>query len=208
MREQAGLASGDVSDEPARPALVAAQAFVFPHGPPHERVVEVAEDRIQHGLVEASVVVDPALELPVEHQRQVREGLVRTTIDAPAAHLAPHPRLRLARYRRGEVQEVLPEPVLRQPRAERVAEKVERRVLIRATPVGVLAVHDAGLLLIELKAALRQPRSDLGPQLQGLPLAPSVDDDVIAVALEPDGRELPGHPRVERVVHEHVREQG
>jgi hypothetical protein len=29
VRERAGLASGDVSDEPARPALVAAQAFVF-----------------------------------------------------------------------------------------------------------------------------------------------------------------------------------
>ena len=63
VREQAGLASGDVSDEPARPVWSAAQPFVFPHGPPHERVVEVAEDRIQHGLVEASVIVDPALEL-------------------------------------------------------------------------------------------------------------------------------------------------
>jgi len=60
VREQVGLTSTDVSDEPARPGLVAAQAFVFPHGPPHERVVEVAEDRIQHGLVEASVVVDRA----------------------------------------------------------------------------------------------------------------------------------------------------
>src|SRR5205807_4982764 len=66
VREQARLASGDVSDEPARPGAVAAQAFVFPHGPPHERVVEVAKDRIQHGLVEAPKVVDPALELAVE----------------------------------------------------------------------------------------------------------------------------------------------
>ena len=72
-------------------------------------------------LVEASVVVDPALELKVEHPRQVREGLVRAASDAPAAHLAPHPRLRLTRDRRREVQEVLPEPVLRQPRAERVS---------------------------------------------------------------------------------------
>jgi hypothetical protein len=41
--------------------------------------------------------------------------------------------------------------------AERVPEEIERRVLVRAAPVVVLAVHDAGLLLIELEAALRQP---------------------------------------------------
>ena len=61
---------------------------------------------------------------------------------------------------------------------------------------------------LSLKAALRQPASDLGPQLQGLPLASSVDDDVIAIALEPDGRVLPGHPPIERVVQHHVGEQG
>ena len=60
MREQARLASSDVSDELDRSGLVAAQAFVFPHGPPHERVVEVAEDWIQHGLVEAPEIVDRA----------------------------------------------------------------------------------------------------------------------------------------------------
>jgi hypothetical protein len=35
-----------------------------------------------------------------------------------------------------------------------------------------------------------------------------VDDHVIAVALEQDEPVLPGHPRVERIVHEHVRRQG
>jgi hypothetical protein len=90
VREQAGLAPGDVSDEPARPGLVAAQAFVFPHGPPHEELVEVAEDRIQHGLVEAPVVVDAALQHDVEHAHQVREGLVRGKVQPPAARRAPH----------------------------------------------------------------------------------------------------------------------
>ncbi len=207
VSEQARLAACDVSDEPARPGLVAAQAFVFPHGPPHEHLVEVAKDRIQHGLVEASRIVDPALDLTVEHQRQVREGLVRPASDAPAAHLAPHPRLRLARYRRREVHEVLPEPALRQPRSERVRQEVKRRVLVRATPVGILAVHRASLALVELKPALRQPLRDRGPQLQGLSLTVGMDNHVIAVALELDGRVLPSHPRIQRVMHEHVDEQ-
>jgi hypothetical protein len=47
--------------------------------------------------------------------------------------------------------------LLRQSRAERVPEEIERRVLVRAAPVVVLAVHDAGLALVELQAALRQP---------------------------------------------------
>jgi hypothetical protein len=73
-------------------------------------------------------------------------------------------------------------------------------VLVRAAPIGVLAVHDAGLVLVELKPALRQPPSDRGPQLQGLSFARGVDNHVIAIALEPDPRILPGDPRIERVV--------
>ncbi len=50
------------------------------------------------------------MEPEVEHQRQVRAGLVRSASDTPAAHLTPHPRLCLARHRRSEVQKVLSEP--------------------------------------------------------------------------------------------------
>ena len=95
---------------------------------------------------------------------------------------------------------MLPEPALRQPRTERVAEEVERRVLIRTAPVVVLAVHDAGLLLVELKPALRQPLRDHDPQKAGVSFASGVDNHVVAIALKLDGRVLPGHPRIERVV--------
>ena len=43
--------------------------------------------------------------------------------------------------------------------------------------------------------------------LTGLPLADAVHDHVIGVALEFDSRELPGHPHIERVVHEQVRQE-
>ena len=59
-------------------------------------------------------------------------------------------------------------------------------MLVGAAPIVVLAIHGAGLLLVELEPALRQPPSDRGPQLQGLSLASGVDDDVVAVALELD----------------------
>lgn len=46
------------------------------------------------------------------------------------------------------------------------------------------------------------------PQLPGLTLASGVDDHVIAVALEANARVLSGHPQIERVVQEHVGQQG
>jgi hypothetical protein len=63
-------------------------------------------------------------------------------------------------------------------------------------------------VLVKLKPALRQPRSDRSPQLPGMLLASGVDNHVIAIALEQDEPVLPDHPRVERVVQEHVRQQG
>jgi hypothetical protein len=84
----------------------------------------------------------------------------------------------------------------------------KRLVLVRAAPIRVLAVDDLGLVLVELKPAIRQPLSDRGPQHAGLAFARGVDNHVIAVALEPDARILPNDPRVERVVQEHVGQQG
>jgi hypothetical protein len=65
--------------------------------------------------------------------------------------------LRVVAGCREEVDELAALLLLRQSRAERVPEEIERRVLVRAAPVVVRAVHDAALLLVELEAALRQP---------------------------------------------------
>ena len=55
VSEQVRLSSGDDGEEPARGGGAAAQSLVFPHGPPYEDVVEVAEGRIQRRRVETSV---------------------------------------------------------------------------------------------------------------------------------------------------------
>jgi len=71
-----------------------------------------------------------------------------------------------------------------------------------ATPVGVLAIHDARLVRMQLQTDLRQASSDRVPDPVGLGLAAAVHHRVIAVPLELDVRVLPGHPGIERVVHE------
>ena len=84
---------------------VPVQPFVLPHGPTHEVVVDASENRIQHGLVEAPVIVDPPLHDRIDHSCQVRERQVTAPVDPPGANL-PFNRLSgVATDRRGEVDE-------------------------------------------------------------------------------------------------------
>src|SRR5712692_9805624 len=44
------------------PATMPAKAFVLPHGPADQKLVEMAKDRVQSGPIEAPVVLNPATE--------------------------------------------------------------------------------------------------------------------------------------------------
>src|SRR5215211_5537282 len=94
--EQVRLASCDVSQEPARSGGAAAQPLELPHGPANEVFVDPSEKPDQLGAVEAPVIVDPPLDDHVDRPRQVREGLVRPAVQAPAADLPPDSLARLA----------------------------------------------------------------------------------------------------------------
>jgi hypothetical protein len=208
VREQVGRSPGDLGQPCHRAPLAVAQPlFVLPADPPHQVVVEPPEEVEQPGLVEAPVVVDPPLHDAVEHPRKVVEGLVTAAGQVPRADLGAH-RLDRVRADRGqERHEMLAVPVLGQPRPELIAQERELDVLVGARAVRVLAVHDARLVRMQLQTDLRQTISDRIPHVAGLALAAAVDHHVIAVALEPHGRILPGHPGVERVMHEQVGEQ-
>src|SRR3984957_6062936 len=52
-----------------------------------------------------------------------------------------------------------------------------------------------------------EPPGDGGPQLTGLVLTLAVSGNIVRVALKRAARELPAHPRAERVVHEQVSQQ-
>jgi hypothetical protein len=97
--------------------------------------------------------------------------------------------------------------VLGQPGPEFIPQEHERRDLMIVTPVVVLAVDDPGLARMQFQAHLREAASDGIPHLAGLLLTGAVHHRVIAVPLEPDGRELPGHPGIERIMHEQVSQQ-
>ncbi len=101
---------------------------------------------------------------------------------------------------------MLTPPVLGQPRTERIPQKRERRDLMLAAPVSVLAVDDARLARMQLQADGRQPFRQGIPHHDGLRLAAAVNHRIIAVALERDRRERPGQPHVERVVQIQVRQ--
>ena len=81
-------------------------------------------------------------------------------------------------------------------------------MLVRAASLAVLAVHDPGLVRVQTQpATLGQPDPDHVADPLRLLLSFAVDHHVVAVALEPDAGIFPGHPSVERVVHEQVRQQ-
>src|SRR5262249_45241977 len=89
-----------------------------------------------------------------------------------------------------------------------VAEEVELDVLMLASPIIVLAVHDLGLLRVKLKTALLQTLPDRLEHVLRLSPALGVNDHIIRIALELDVRIGPGHPVIERIMHEEICQQG
>jgi hypothetical protein len=73
---------------------------------------------------------------------------------------------------------------LDQAAPEGVAGEVEAGVLIAASALRVLAVHDLRLAGVQLQAQGPEPVGDGGQKIPGLLLAATVDDDVVRTALE------------------------
>lgn len=97
---------------------------------------------------------------------------------------------------------------LGQPGPEGVPQERELLVLMRARAFDVLAVHQPGLDRVQLQPTLGQPGRAPGPDQLRLGFAAAVHHHVIAVPFERDSRIVPGHPHVERVMHEEVGQQG
>jgi hypothetical protein len=63
----------------------------------------------------------------------------------------------------------------------------------------ILAVHDAGLVWMELQSTTRKSLGDGHQHPRGLALVHAVDHGVICITLEADIGELPRHPTVKRM---------
>src|SRR6266566_1977101 len=98
--EEVRLASRDVRQHPPSPHLVASQPLVLPPSPTNQVFVERPESRMQLGLVETPVVVDPPLHDHVEHPRKVTQGLVAAFVELPAPDFPPHRLAGLVTHRR------------------------------------------------------------------------------------------------------------
>jgi hypothetical protein len=80
----------------------------------------------------------------------------------------------------------------------------EAGVLVVPPALVVLAVDDARLVGVKQQAHLCHPPGDGSQHLLGLFLAHAVHDSIVGVALEGNPRVVPGHPAIERKVHEQV----
>jgi hypothetical protein len=92
------------------------------------------------------------------------------------------------------------------PWSEGEPEEGEGDVLVLAPAVAVLAIDDPRLVGVKTQANLPHPRGDLPKHVLGLRARRAVHDRIVGVALERTAREVADHPRVERVVHEQVRQ--
>lgn len=75
---------------------------------------------------------------------------------------------------------------------------------MRAPPVPVLAVNDPGFAGMQPQPDLFHPAADRCCHGHCLGVTGAVHYRIVDIALEGNGRELPGHPRIERVVQEQI----
>src|SRR5262245_30025113 len=92
---------------------------------------------------------------------------------------------------RTEVDEELAPPVLRLPRAKRIAKKIELVVGVIPSPIFILTIDNLRLLRMKLQSTLLQPLPYSTPNLLSLTLRPAMHDGIIGIPLERQMRILP-----------------
>src|SRR5208283_2224980 len=117
-------------------------------------------------------------------------------MQVPASNFRPNRLYRLVRHGRTEVDEVLPEPILRSPRPKCVAEKIEFLVRIRPSPVIILAVDDLRLLRMKLQSTLAQTHGEGRPKLLGFNFRSAMHDGIVGEPFERQLRVLLRHPPI------------
>src|SRR6266567_1290097 len=184
--------------------LLGLQPVILLADPAHQIGVDARQERIQRGAVKRAVVLHPASHDRIDFPCEFGEGMAGTQMQSPGLHLCTEPFqgiLTDCRINRAELPPVLvPHPAL----PEREPQEGERGVFVRTTPLAVLAVHDLCLTGMQPQPDLLHSLSDRRHHSVGLGFAFAVHHCVIHVTFERDGRELPGHPCIERVVQEQI----
>src|SRR5437764_5600999 len=101
---------------------------------------------------------------------------------------------------RGQEAGEVPALAARPPCPEGVPEKGKRDVLVLRSALTVLAIDDPRFVRVKPQADLVHPRGDPTEHKLGLGPALAMHDTIVGITLPRAARELPDHPRVERVI--------
>lgn len=134
MREQVRLAARNARQPLLRSSPMSLQGLELPTSPSRQDMVDVPKVRVKSRLVVPAIIMDPAADVRVEHSCQIIKRLVAALMKRPAAYGLPD-RLESFVARCWAERDTEPIPSARQPRPERVAEKVELLVTIGSAPV-------------------------------------------------------------------------
>jgi hypothetical protein len=73
-------------------------------------------------------------------------------------------------------------------------------------PIDVFAVDDPRFLGMQFEPTLSEALRNPVQSKPGLRQTSTVNDPVIGIAAEPDARQMPGHPHIEGIVQEQIRQ--
>ena len=190
-----------------RPDWFAPQSLELLHGPSNDVLVDAQCKGIQLGAIEGSVVADPASNLRVDFLSETGQVRATATVEVPGSDLLATRLLRVGADSRREAHEQA-SGATGHAAPEGVAKEVETGVLrVSSLATRVFALRDLRLLGVQLETKGREPVGDKVPKVTGLSLGVAVDNDVVRVAFEQTPRMPPGHPHIERVMHEQVSQQ-
>jgi hypothetical protein len=207
MGKHPGFPARKTAEPILRSAAMTPEPLVFPPGPPDQQDVEMAENRIQRGLVEPAVVLNPAAQDWIPHAREVIDGLVAPRVESPAPHRLPHRRRRRTADAWSEVDEALAPSILRPSSAKRVAQEIKAFVGRPVSSVVILAIDDARLHRMHFQATLREPTPNARQHVLRLRFRFAVRDNVVCISLERDVWVRASHPVVEREMQKDIGQQ-
>ena len=129
---------------------MASKPFVLAKRPPHHESINRAEFDAKLRGIESTVVAYPSAEDGPYPGRYLFKLQVAAPMQSPTSHALPHSLGGLTAHRRKKAYEAFAVAVLRRPRPERLAEKVEAALRVVSGAICIMAINDPGLLRMQL----------------------------------------------------------
>ncbi len=208
MGEQFRLPLGNTSQPPSCSPAVPSQPFVLPTGPAGQTEIEILKRRGQSRGTVVAVVVDPTPQNGIERASQLIQGGAGASMEPPAPNGVTDTLGSFRAHRRTEGDEERTPPIFRLSSPKRVPEKVELRAGVITSSIVILTKDHVGLLGMQLQPTVAQSLIQLPPQPQSLCFTFAMTHGIIRVAFKRNGRAIPGHPTVKRIMQKQIRQQG